>query len=419
MAMGSGFFGFGAVYGFRVRSGNAMRGGSEGGERQETFRSRTSWATTLAFAAADVAVLVLLPTLFVAPRYLSVGLASLYAAIAATGPGFGWPLVLVAAALVGLRIGSVGGAAAGLVVAGVGLAVVLPSATMRALVRLLDFGRNLLPEVPPHDLFEGLRRVAEFLARAPLVGGATVTLRDSEYGLHREVATLGKREGGRLVVVGCGRYDDFEVEVGIRLPKVSRLVPSLGKVYSSVVGHSVRILVEKGELYRLRHRLETRDPLTGLLKLEVAIEVVDRMIDATSRRSWPICVALLDIDGLAAINEEQGREKGDELLRTVARKVRRSIRSDDVVARCDDASMLVVLENTGFEAAAMVMERVRMTIEKETIATISVGVIEREDGENSWEAIGRARSALLQAKGAGGNRVVALAAMPEAPASIE
>ncbi|MBM9459534.1 sensor domain-containing diguanylate cyclase [Nocardioides sp. zg-536] len=62
-------------------------------------------------------------------------------------------------------------------------------------------------------------------------------------------------------------------------------------------------------------------------------------------------VALVEVVGVGALNEREGREAGEELLRTVADRLTRCLRDDDVVARLggDDFAVL----STGLDADRM------------------------------------------------------------------
>jgi diguanylate cyclase (GGDEF)-like protein len=78
------------------------------------------------------------------------------------------------------------------------------------------------------------------------------------------------------------------------------------------------------------HELATTDELTGLRNRRGFFE--------QSRRRWSdstgvAAVAFIDLDGLKVVNDVEGHEAGDRLLRRLAEALQRNVRDTDVVAR--------------------------------------------------------------------------------------
>ncbi|GAA1544642.1 GGDEF domain-containing protein [Nocardioides humi] len=72
-----------------------------------------------------------------------------------------------------------------------------------------------------------------------------------------------------------------------------------------------------GLLHRRVDRLTHTDPLTGLLNRRGIVESAEQELSRARRRGRPLCVAMIDIDGLREVNNRSGHGAGDDLIRAV------------------------------------------------------------------------------------------------------
>jgi diguanylate cyclase (GGDEF)-like protein/PAS domain S-box-containing protein len=79
--------------------------------------------------------------------------------------------------------------------------------------------------------------------------------------------------------------------------------------------------------------LAMHDPLTGLANRHLLVDHLRRMVAQTGTRGHAVSVVYLDLDGFKSINDSYGHGVGDEVLATVAQRVRGAVRPTDVVAR--------------------------------------------------------------------------------------
>jgi diguanylate cyclase (GGDEF)-like protein len=167
------------------------------------------------------------------------------------------------------------------------------------------------------------------------------------------------------------------------------------------------------EIARLS-RLSTVDPLTGTLNrrgLDRSFPEV--AVDGTGA-AQPLAVAMVDIDHFKQVNDSHGHAVGDLVLKHVADVLARTLRSGDAVVRVGGEEFLLVLPGVDLATAAGVAERTRAAVEGQPAVvtedsvpvTISIGVAQREDGENRDHLIARADEALYRAKRGGRNRIV-------------
>jgi PAS domain S-box-containing protein len=81
---------------------------------------------------------------------------------------------------------------------------------------------------------------------------------------------------------------------------------------------------------QIRH-MAHHDYLTGLPNRALFIDHLERAIHLARRNGYRLGVLFLDLDGFKQINDTQGHEAGDMLLKEVSRRLKELIRSSDTV----------------------------------------------------------------------------------------
>ena len=124
---------------------------------------------------------------------------------------------------------------------------------------------------------------------------------------------------------------------------------------------------------------------------------------------------MIDIDKFKNLNDTYGHPVGDEVLKAVGAAIVSTIREHDVPARVGGEEFAVLLRNPGPDIAMEVGERVREAVHSLDLSplgvpavSVSVGVADAIGPEEPiTEVVSRADQALLRAKRAGRDRVVA------------
>ena len=167
-------------------------------------------------------------------------------------------------------------------------------------------------------------------------------------------------------------------------------------------------------LQKLQEEIETlkrNDGLTGLANLKLLDARVSEEIQRWERYRRPLALVLLDLDNFGKINDEFGREVGDELLQHVATILNGATRTLDLVARYGGQEFAVLLPETNEMGAMIVAERLRMDLEGQLILpllrplTASFGVALLQQGEMRDAYYARAGRAVKYAKAHGKNRI--------------
>ena len=172
------------------------------------------------------------------------------------------------------------------------------------------------------------------------------------------------------------------------------------------------IIVDNARMYSQAVTWANTDAITELYNHRHFHERIDQEIARGSRFGSIFSLVMLDIDHFKAFNDNYGHMAGDEVLRRVGRCIEGSIRTVDMAFRYGGEEFAVILPGTRLSDAYKAAERIRNTIEAKaspsTIpVTASLGVSSWPiDGMTKQDIIGRADTALYQAKQSGRNRVV-------------
>ena len=162
------------------------------------------------------------------------------------------------------------------------------------------------------------------------------------------------------------------------------------------------------------------DKLTGLHNRRYFDASLATMSEQAARKGRALSLMILDIDHFKRVNDTHGHEAGDEILRAFAARVRRVVRSSDVLCRLGGEEFALLMPETGLDIAARVAERVRGVVEREPFryaddepaipVTSSIGLAERGGANGPDLLLRHADMALYEAKSAGRNRVFTRAA---------
>jgi two-component system, cell cycle response regulator len=179
-----------------------------------------------------------------------------------------------------------------------------------------------------------------------------------------------------------------------------------------------RIVDLQKELMESNRQLELlsiTDGLTQLHNHRFFQEEFARKFEEASRYEQPLSLALIDIDHFKKVNDTWGHAVGDEILKSVSRMFRDSVRKADVAARYGGEEFAVIMPQTDLEDARSFAEKVRSLIESEEIPTaagavpitVSIGISSIPENQLSspLEMVESADKALYRAKEGGRNQV--------------
>ena len=170
--------------------------------------------------------------------------------------------------------------------------------------------------------------------------------------------------------------------------------------------HLCTLALEREHARQRIRKLAFYDGLTGLPNRSLLQARADQAIASATRNAEPLAVLFLDLDRFKQINDSLGHPAGDELLRQVASRLQRELRSSDIAGRLSGDEFVVVLPQCDADQAADTVERLQallaqpMEIADTRLAiSASVGIaMFPADGREMETLLHRADMAMYQAK---------------------
>ncbi|MBR7628597.1 MAG: protoglobin domain-containing protein [Aeromonas popoffii] len=147
---------------------------------------------------------------------------------------------------------------------------------------------------------------------------------------------------------------------------------------------------EKSEIYartleeKVRERtqqleeMSRTDSLTGLLSVRHLQENLTRTLRTCQRRAEPVVIAYLDINDFKQINDTQGHQRGDEILRIVGDCIRKVSRAEDYCFRYGGDEFCLILPNCNEDQARNVyLQRLTNALKEQVDdVTLSIGMVQ-------------------------------------------
>ena len=185
--------------------------------------------------------------------------------------------------------------------------------------------------------------------------------------------------------------------------------------YITVYLREAAPVLETKKLMETLRESTLRDPMTGLNNRRFLEEYVDTLVANVQRRQTRLAILMLDLDFFKMVNDTYGHDAGDTVIKELAKVLRQSVRSADMVIRYGGEEFMIILVDTPPNDADMVAEKIRASVEAMEIhagnvtlkKTISIGLSDfPSDSDTFWQAVKFADVALYQAKETGRNKTV-------------
>lgn len=209
-------------------------------------------------------------------------------------------------------------------------------------------------------------------------------------------------------VVGVIYVDDFKTR---EFTEHDISILSLLSTYAALA-------IEKAKLLEETRLLSITDDLTQLYNHRYLVQQLLTELSRAKRYQEPLSFIIVDIDHFKHYNDTHGHVKGSEVLKELAKMLKKASRKHDIVARYGGEEFTIVCPKTNKQDAFDFAERIRRTIENYEFPdaftqplggiTVSIGVASfPDDSLDPLGLIDKADMALYLAKGSGRNCVCA------------
>ena len=159
--------------------------------------------------------------------------------------------------------------------------------------------------------------------------------------------------------------------------------------------------------YNLRH-----DSLTSLPNRVLLTDRLEQDIKHSQRQNKQVAVLFMDLDNFKIINDSLGHATGDKLLREIGKRLKKSIRDSDTVARFGGDEFVMLIDSVkNIHDIIRVIDKIQKALEEKIVLgktehniTISIGIsVFPNDGTDAQTILKNADIAMYKAKRESGN----------------
>ena len=154
------------------------------------------------------------------------------------------------------------------------------------------------------------------------------------------------------------------------------------------------------------------DNLTNLPNRQMFYDRLEQELKKAAYSATPFALLLLDIDRFKEVNDSLGHDKGDELLKEIARRINACVRNFDTVARLGGDEFTIILSDLKDESIIQtisqdILDSLRSDLQFDdlilnTTASIGISVYPR-DGASAETLLKKADQAMYASKDVGKN----------------
>jgi diguanylate cyclase (GGDEF)-like protein len=141
-----------------------------------------------------------------------------------------------------------------------------------------------------------------------------------------------------------------------------KLSNAVAIVYEDVT-EAQRLRRECQELEEKLDQLSTIDPVSGLLNRRAMLQNLEPLVSRSRRYDNPLSVIAMDLLNLGDIRQQHGEDAVNHAVKQISYMLKDQLRWADLVSRPDPERFVLILPETGKEAATHLAEKVRDSVD--------------------------------------------------------
>jgi diguanylate cyclase (GGDEF)-like protein len=160
------------------------------------------------------------------------------------------------------------------------------------------------------------------------------------------------------------------------------------------------------------NKIASYDSLTGLHSRDLFFDCLTRAIALAARNKKTVGILFICIDRLKLINDTLGENYGNQLLKTLAKRLKACVRKSDIVARPGRDEFMILLPEIRYaEDAALIARKIFRALEepfilkkRSMLVSVDIGIsVYPNDGDNAKALLNTSYTAMLRARELGKN----------------
>lgn len=144
-------------------------------------------------------------------------------------------------------------------------------------------------------------------------------------------------------------------------------------------------------------QISLTDQLTELPNRRYAMKTLKALWEESQIYNTDITCLMIDVDYFKQVNDGYGHDKGDEVLKKIAKQMKYSLRTDDIACRLGGDEFLVICPATNLKGGALVARTILECINKLEVkldefghvykGSISIGIASKDENTTHYEQI--------------------------------
>ncbi len=126
--------------------------------------------------------------------------------------------------------------------------------------------------------------------------------------------------------------------------------------FCQLIANTLGLFARTKNLLELVETNSDTDVLTGLANHRHLQEELHRQIQVSENKGETLSVLITDVDDITRINRDLGHARGDEVIKTVAQKIKQNIRNTDFAGRYGGDEIAIIMPNTNLDEAKYIAE---------------------------------------------------------------